>query len=150
MHYTIWVACTVRAHYAHCRAHCTHAARKLPCRCLAPMSWACALTLSPCTAAHTRPACPPGRSRHLRLCRDIRPPAMPRLGRDTKLRSRPQASQAMSQHQKECHDTNFRSPCNLRVAMPRAMSQHPNGCQHHGMKIMSLPRTNLVPASATS
>ena len=70
---------------------------------------------------------------------------MPRPGRDTKLRLRPQESQAMSRHQKVFRNTNFRSPCNLRVATPRAMSQHPNGCPRHNMKIMSRPRTNLVP-----
>ena len=56
----------------------------------------------------------------------------------------------MSRHQKVCSDTNFRSPCSLCATKLRAMSRHPNGCPRHDMKIMSRPRTNLVPASATS
>ena len=45
---------------------------------------------------------------------------------------------------------NFKLPCSLRVATLKAMSRHPNGCPHHDMKIMSRPRTNLIPAPAMS
>ena len=119
-----------RARCALSRARCALCCRS------APMLWVRALALLQHTAARARLAYLPGRSRHQGSCRDTKGCVatlvpMPCPGRVTAPNSGRDPKQA-----RPCHDTNFRSPCSLRVATPRAMSRHPNGCPRHDMKIM--------------
>ena len=130
------VRCPV--HAAHYPAHATCcAAAQHPCRGRA--RWRFHHTMLSALGAHTFLA---GRDTKGHVATPVPLPcpgrvATPNSGRDPK-QARP------------CRDTNFRSPCSLRVATPRAMSRHPNGCPRNDMKIMSRPRTNLVPVSTTS
>ena len=101
-------------------------------------------------------------------CRDtkkcVATPTGPSLERHQFLIATPKG-QPMSRHHESCRNTKLhvpyrdtkkcvatqpQLPSSFRVATPKAMSRHPNGCLRRDIKIMSRPRPSLVPASTMS
>ena len=159
--------------------HCVHCANTA-CVGVSHARWALSLRVGRRVATHYRmrlelmPAWPIATSisgcdpKETSSCRDtkkcVATPTGPSLERHQFLIATPKG-QPMSRHHESCRDTKLhvpcrdtkkcvatqpQLPCSFRVATPKAMSRHPNGCLRRDIKIMSRPRPSLVPASTMS